>query len=161
MTFAEIPQCSAGCIVLFSASVYLFGLSVLYCVILDMHADDLIHRLLCSGVYVRKTKVSVDNVHLYGLPAVRMLTLCESLAYSRTHSVLPSKTSCKIYDQFSYSGLYLTSLTYKETNTNCDDTLQLTDGRFCSVACCAVGNFHVLVFSRVLVQKVWQFLLHL
>jgi len=112
-----------------------------YCVVLDMHADVLMHRLLCSGVYIRKTKVSADNVHLYGLPVLRMLTLCESLAYSRTHNVLPCKMLYKIYDRFSYSGMYVTSVTYKETNRNCDDTLQLTDGCFCSVACCAVGKF--------------------
>lgn len=112
-----------------------------YCVVLDMHADVLMQRLLCSGVYVRKTKVSADSVHLYGLPASRMLTLCESLAYSRTHNVSSSNMLYKIYDRFSFSGLYITSMTYKETNRNCDDTLQLTDGSFCSVACCAVGKF--------------------
>ena len=46
-----------------------------------------------------------------------------------------------MYDRFSCNGLYITSVTYRETNRNCDDTLQLTDGRFSSVACCAVGKF--------------------
>lgn len=40
-----------------------------------------------------------------------------------------------------YNGLYMSSATYKQTNRNCDDTIQLTDGRFCTVACCAVGTF--------------------
>jgi len=112
-----------------------------YCSVLDMHVDSLMQRLLCSGVYVRKTKVSTDDVHLYGCPAVRMLTLCESLAYSRTYNVLPNSTMYKIYYRFAYNGLYMTSASYKQTNRNCDDTVQLTDGHFCSVVCCAVGKF--------------------
>lgn len=58
-----------------------------YCSVLDMHVDALMQRLLCSGVYVRKTKVSAGNVHLYGRPVLRSLTLSESLAY-----FLPTKT---------------------------------------------------------------------
>jgi len=113
-----------------------------YCSVIDMHVHSLMNRLLCSGTYVRKTKVSVDDVHLYGRPVFRTLTLCESLAYRRTHGFLPMKTMYRIYHRLSYKSLYISSAGHKPANRNSDDAVQLTDGHFCSLMCCAVGKFY-------------------
>ena len=112
-----------------------------YCSVLDMHVDVHMQRLWCSGLYLRKRKVSTDSVHLYGRPGLRTLTMSESLAYNCAYSVSPGKSEFRVHDRFSCNSLYVTSADYKQSIRNCDDTVQLSDGSFCCIARCVVGKF--------------------
>jgi len=111
-----------------------------YCAVPDVRLRSFLDRLWCSGIYVRQKSVIVDNVHLYGCPVIRTLTLCESLAISRLTGFEPKDVSYRVYQRLYCNSFYLTASDYKTSNRHCDDTVQLTDGRFCIILCCVIGQ---------------------
>jgi len=88
----------------------------------------------------KKSSVVVDDVHLYGCPVVRTLTLSESLAISRLTGYEPKQVPYRVHERLCCSSLYLTSSEYKTCNRHCDDTVQLKDGQLCTVLSCVVGT---------------------
>jgi len=58
----------------------------------------------------------------------------------RLYVVEPRQVACQIYDPLCVRSLYITATSYKGCR-NCHDTLQLDNGKFCVVRCCAVGKF--------------------
>jgi len=111
-----------------------------YCAIPDVRLGSLLDRLRCSGIYVRQKSVIVDNVHLYGCHVIRTLILRESLAISRFTGFGPKEVSYRVYQRVYCSSFYLTASDYKTSNRHCDDTVQLTGGRFCIILCCVIGR---------------------
>lgn len=124
----------------FVTSAQLPALYSRYCSVQAVSLEVLINRLRCSAVYVRKHSVIEDGVHLYGSPLIRSLTLRERMAFTRLYGVEPRQVACQIYEQLCVSLLYITATSYKGCH-NCDDTVQLDNGEFCVVRCCAVGKF--------------------
>jgi len=111
-----------------------------YSTVKNITLESLLKRLWCSGIYIRKTSVVVNDIHLYGRPVVRKLSLCESLAISHLTGIEPKPATFRVYKRMHFNSSYITSSDYKVSNRHCDDTVQLVDGRFCIVSSCIVGT---------------------